>query len=83
MYAIAQFRYFKILRNTIDIATRLREINHTNSIVYSPDPRAEVNCLTLNFKISKLGYCYNSEEILKIYIFQVAEQNIDNTCTRA
>ena len=53
---IAQFRYFKIQRKTIDITTRLRGINPTNSIVYSLEPRAEVYRLTLNFKISKLGY---------------------------
>ena len=53
---IAQFQYFKSQRKTIDITTRLRGVNPTNSTVYSPEPRAEVYCLTLNFKISKLGY---------------------------
>ena len=56
MKITAQFQYFKIQRKTIDITARLRGINPTNSIVYSPEPRAEVYCLTLNFKISKLGY---------------------------
>ena len=32
---IAQFRYFQIQCKTIDITTRLRGINPTNSIVYS------------------------------------------------
>ena len=36
---------------------RLRAINSTNCIVYSLEPRAHVYCLTLNFKILKLGYC--------------------------
>ena len=52
-----QFWYFKIQRKTIDMTTRLCGINPTNSKVYSPEPRADqVYCLTLNFKISKLGY---------------------------
>ena len=38
------------------ITMRLRGKKPTNSIVYSPEPRAEVYCLTLNFEISKLGY---------------------------
>ena len=53
---IGQFRYFKIQLKTIDIITRLWGINPTNSIVYSPQPRAEVYCLKLNINISKLGY---------------------------
>ena len=53
---------------TIDITTRLRGINSTTSIVYSPEPRAEVYCLTLNFKIAKLGFC-RSEFIIK-FIFE-------------
>ena len=39
--AIRPFRYFKIQLNTIDITRRIRGINPTNSIVYSPEPRAE------------------------------------------
>ena len=31
-------------------------INPTNTVFYSPEPRAEVYCLQLNFKISKLAY---------------------------
>ena len=54
--AIAQFRYFKIQRKTIDITARLRCINPTNSNSLFLEPCAEVYCLTLNFKISKLGY---------------------------
>ena len=45
---IAQLRYLKIQRKTIDISTRLRGINPTNSIVYSSEPRAEVSFLTLS-----------------------------------
>ena len=39
---IGQFRYFKIQLKTIDITTKLRGINPTDSIVYSPEPLAEV-----------------------------------------
>ena len=35
---------------------RLWGISPTNSIFYSPEPRAEVYCLRLNINISKLGY---------------------------
>ena len=41
----------------MDIITSLRVINPTNSLVYSPEPRAEVYCLKLNINISKSGYC--------------------------
>ncbi len=54
--SIAQFRYFKIQPKTIEFTTRLRGINPTNSIVWSPEPRPEVYCFRLNFNISKLGY---------------------------
>ena len=54
---INQLRYFKIQLKTIDITTRLQELNPTNSIVYSLEPCAEVYCLKLNINISKLGYC--------------------------
>ena len=57
---IGQFRYFKIQLKTIDIITRLWGINPTNSLVYSPEPRAEVYCLKLNIDISKLGYLHHS-----------------------
>ena len=59
-FGIAQFQYFKIQHKTIDITTRLQVgINPTNSIVYSTEPCAEVYCLMLNFKISKLGYYHD------------------------
>ena len=38
-------------------------INPTNSIVYSHEPRLEVYCLRLNFKISKLVYYTTTQEI--------------------
>ena len=41
----------------MDFSTRLRGINPTNTVFYSPEPRAEVYCLQMNFKISKLAYC--------------------------
>ena len=41
----------------MDLSTRLRRINPTNTVFYSPQPRAEVYCLLMNFKISKLTYC--------------------------
>ena len=41
----------------MDFSTRLRGINPTNTVFYSPQPRAEVYCLLMNFKISKLAYC--------------------------
>ena len=43
----------------MDFSTRLRGINPTNSVFYSPEPRAEVYCLLMNFKISKLAYSYS------------------------
>ena len=33
-------------------------------MVYSPKPRSDVFCFKLNFKISKLGYCFSSEGFL-------------------
>ena len=59
---IAQFRYFKIQPETIDITARLWGINPTNSLVYSPEPRTEVYCFRLNFNISKLGYWGESKK---------------------
>ena len=50
------YSIFIIQCKPISITTRLRGINSTNSLVYFPEPRVEVYCLTLNFKISKLGY---------------------------
>ena len=46
----------------MDFSTRLRGINPTNTVFYSPEPRAEVYCLQMNFKISKfelenVGFC--------------------------
>ena len=41
----------------MDFSARLRGINPTNTVFYSPQPRAEVYCLLMNFKISKLAYC--------------------------
>ena len=41
----------------MNFSTRLRGINPTNTVFYSPQPRAEVYCLLMNFKISKLAYC--------------------------
>ena len=40
----------------MDFSTRLRGVNPTNTVFYSPQPRAEVYCLLMNFKISKLAY---------------------------
>ena len=54
--AIAQFQYIKIQPKTIDITTRLWGINPTYSIVYSPEPHAEVYGFRLNLNISKLVY---------------------------
>ena len=45
---IAQFRYFNSQPKTIDTTTRLRGINPTNSIIYSPEPLTEVYCFRLN-----------------------------------
>ena len=44
----------------MDFSTRLRGINPTNIVFYSPEPRAEVYCLMMNFKISKLAYYLQS-----------------------
>ena len=64
---IGQFRYFKIQLKTIDMTKRLRGINPTISIVYSPEPRAEVYCLRLDINISKLGY--SSAKVSSIVFF--------------
>ncbi|KAL9960202.1 hypothetical protein ACROYT_G033624 [Oculina patagonica] len=53
---IAQFRYIKIQPKTIDLGTRLRGLNYTVCGVYSLEPRCDVYCFRLNFKISKLGF---------------------------
>ena len=50
---IAQFQYFKIQHKTMDLSTRLQGINDKNCGVYSPEPRSDVYCFMLNFKISK------------------------------
>ena len=44
----------------MDFSTRLRGINPKNTVFYSPQPRAEVYCLLMNFKISKLAYLSNT-----------------------
>ena len=46
-----QFRY-------TDLSTNLRGITPCKLCSYSPEPRAEVYCLRLNFNISKLVYWY-------------------------
>ena len=55
---IDQFRYIKIQPKTIDLNTRLWVLGNNYRVcgVYSPEPRAEVYCLRLNFNISKLVY---------------------------
>ena len=52
---IDQSRYIKIQPKTIDLSTRLWGITRV-CVVYSPEPRAEVYRLRLNFNISKLVY---------------------------
>ena len=56
MPSIDQFRYFQIQLLTTQFSKRLGGINHTKNVFYSPEPRAEVYCLQLNFKISKMAY---------------------------
>ena len=53
---IAQFRYINIQPQTIDFSTRLRGINYRVCGVYFPEPRGDVYCFKLNFKISKVAY---------------------------
>ena len=53
---MGQSRCIKIQPKAINLSTRLWGIATEFAGVYSPAPRAEVNCLRLNFKISKLGY---------------------------
>ena len=53
---IALFRYVNIQLQTIDFSTRLWGINYRVCGVYSPEPRDDVYCFKLNFKISKLAY---------------------------
>ena len=45
----------------LKLSTRLRGINPTNTVFYSPDPRAEVCSLQLTFKITKLAYWTHSK----------------------
>ena len=52
----------------MDLITRLRGINPTNTVVYSPESRAEVFCLQLNFKISKLAQSTVTDGILSFKI---------------
>ena len=54
---VDQFRYIKIQPKTIDLSARLWGITTEFVGVYSPEPRAEVYCVRLNFNISKLVYC--------------------------
>ena len=53
-------RHFFIQRLFVASFTFLRtkfcEINPTNTVSFSPEPRAKIHCLQLNFKISKLAY---------------------------
>ena len=53
-------RHFFIQRLFVASFTFLRtkfcEINPTNTVGFSPEPRAEIHCLHLNFKILKLAY---------------------------
>ena len=52
---IDQFRYIKIQSQTVDLRTRLLGIKPHTLCIYSPEPRTEVYCLRLNFKISNLS----------------------------
>ena len=70
---IAQFRYFKIQPQTIDFSTRLWGINYRVCGVYSPEPRTEVYCFRLNFKISKVGYSATNRLIVQIWQIWLAE----------
>ena len=54
MDRIDQFRYIKIQPKTIDLGTWLWGITTEFVGVYSPEPRAEVYCVNLNYNISKL-----------------------------
>ena len=55
--SIDQFRYIKIQPKTIDLSTRLWEINIEYVCgVHSSEPRTEFYCFRLNFNKSKLVY---------------------------
>ena len=54
----------------MDFSTRLRGINPTNTVFYSPQPRAEVYCLLMNFKISKLAYLEVTDKTMGEDAFQ-------------
>ena len=72
MKTIDQFRYIKIQSNTIDLRTRLWGITRVCG-VYSQEPRTEVYCIRLTFKIQVLVICPRSsrpvETIEKSWIF--------------
>ena len=60
----------------MDRSTRLREIKYSVCGVYSPEPRAEVYCLQLNFKLSKFAYSviefsYKSRRSVELYFTTV------------
>ena len=54
--AIDQFRYIKMQPQTIDLSLRLYGLKPHKLCSYSPEPRAQVYCVRLNFNISKLVY---------------------------
>ena len=65
---ITRFRNFKIQLQTIDLSTRPRGINPTNIVFYSPEHRAEVYSLQLNFKITKLAHLLESKTYLTFFV---------------
>ena len=60
---IDQFRYIKIQPNTMDLSTRLWGISATHKrCIYSPEPRTEVCCFSLNISIDRF-HCHAIKKI--------------------
>ena len=57
----------------MDLTTWLRGIKYSVCGVYSPEPRAEVYCLRLKFKIPKLTHHIRGQEqaLLLFYIWRL------------
>ena len=64
----------------MDFSTRLRGINPTNTVFYSPQPRAEVYCLLMNFKISKLAYLTHINHTCPLYVKNEISGNFVTRC---
>ena len=75
-FKIDQFRYIKIQCNTIDLSKPTPNKPHKLSS-YSPEPRTEVYCLRLNFRLN-----FNTSKLLYSASYSCNEQRHEITCER-